>query len=95
MEGVDKFGRYGGVTIWHLKPDLKLIPGAGLAISRTFGYEDAAMNGELIILDLFFNLDAFFTETWSLNLKTGYERACDASGFVMQVGISTFIKKDR
>ena len=65
MEGVDKFGRYGGITIWHLKPDLKLVPGAGLALSRTFGYEDAAANGELIILDHF--------STWMLfSLRLGH-----------------------
>ncbi|MBT4484560.1 MAG: hypothetical protein HOC71_12885 [Candidatus Latescibacteria bacterium] len=91
QEGHDTHGEIGGNFIFHLAPAKKVVPGLGVEVARTFG-----MHENETISDLFFNLDAFVSPSWSFNFKTGYERRSsehhDANGFVMRFGIAAFLK---
>lgn len=91
-EGHDTYGKIGGDLIFHFTPEKKFVPGLGLALGRTFGLD----NHNATISELFLNVDAFATPTWSINFKTGYERHREEhhkeNAFFFRVGIAAFLK---
>jgi hypothetical protein len=91
-EGHDTHGKIGGDFLFHFAPAKKVVPGLGVAMGRTFGLD----HHNATIYELFFNVDAFATPVWSINLKTGYERHSEEhhneGSFFIRVGIATFLK---
>lgn len=99
-EDIDTFGRVGVSAIFHTEPGSRVCPGIGTTISHTFGYpEILTIDGNSLIWDLFFNLDAFLSPSWAFNIRTGYERWSgdwgDSGGFVARIGISAFLRLSR
>jgi len=95
-EGSDTFGRAGANILWHILPERQVIPGVGLQLSRTFGYPNiSGESGNFTVGEVFGNLEAFVTESWSFTMRGGYQswwgEAFDARGFVFRAGISTFL----
>ena len=89
-EGVDTYGTVAATGIYHFAPAKVWVPGVGADVGTTYGLND---NGTL--WGVFFNLDAFVTENWSVNFRAGYEStdfdAGKVDGFALRVGIATFL----
>ena len=99
-EDIDTFGRVGLSAIFHTDPGSRICRGIGTTLSRTFGYpEILTLDGNSLIWDLFFNLDAFISPGWAFNLRAGYQRWNgdwgDSGGFVTRIGIFTFLRPHR
>ena len=95
-EGSDTFGKAGASLLWHMLPGRNVVPGAGVQIARTFGYPGiSGEDGDFTIGEVFGNVEAFVSPSWSVTLRGGYQswwgEAFDSQGFVFRVGISTFL----
>ena len=95
-QGSDTFGRVGGNVLWHIRPEKQVVPGVGLQLSRTFGYPELfGQSGNFTVGEIFGNLEAFVTPSWSLTFRGSYQswwgKPLDARGFVFRAGISAFL----